>query len=109
MKPLFNSKPEEEGGTALPPPSALDCPKCGSDDIHRRFWLEGEHWTRQDLTYREGSNEFIRVEKWAVYAMRDCVTHRCQTCQWDWSTAPLGGADRAKLMGTKPEAKQFRS
>jgi hypothetical protein len=69
-------------------PCDLPCPKCGSADIHRRFWPKDER--RQAKGYGERNmGPYVRVECWNAAASRDHIVHHCRCCQYEWSTLPL--------------------
>ena len=81
-------------------PCELPCPKCGSADIHREFHRKGD---RLDLSREEfekkRTNKFIRVadDAWerSDY-IRDCISHHCRTCQYEWETEPMSIKSDAK-------------
>ena len=75
-------------------PCLMPCPKCGTEDIHRRFFLAGTKWNRDlggNRTHRD--NEFVRVSEYQGTALKDCISHHCRCCAWDWETAPLNEAN----------------
>ena len=63
------------------------CPKCGSPDVLRQFVQSGESWANRSDRVR--GNEFLVSDKFDVQCFRDCITHHCRICQWDWETPPL--------------------
>lgn len=77
MKPKSLIKPCDE-----------PCRKCGGKDIHRQHRRAGEKW---HATSENGEpfSSFINVDNWTREATRECITHHCRTCQYDWQTKPL--------------------
>jgi hypothetical protein len=72
-------------------PCEILCPKCGSSDIYREFLARGEI---DSLTYgerdRARENKFISLA-WGgeSNAKKDCITHHCRCCQYEWETEPM--------------------
>ena len=64
------------------------CLKCGSKDIHRKYRKKGERWSVGDRA-DEPFSKFINADGWWREAVRDCITHHCRTCQYDWQSRTL--------------------
>lgn len=80
-------------------PSEATCPKCGSNDCHRKHRRRGETWTVSERGTVPLS-PFINVHgDWNREATRECITHHCRTCQFDWQTAVLKKPARMKGEG----------
>ena len=84
---------EDVAFTPRPPeseaPCALACAKCGAADISRHHRLAGDSWSNCG-TERIRTNAFVDVGRFTARALRECLTHHCRTCQYDWETTPLG-------------------
>lgn len=65
------------------------CPKCGSADISREFRRRGERWDVNDGDCEPASPFINKVSNWCREAARECITHYCRICQFDWQTKPL--------------------
>lgn len=81
-------------------PCSAPCPKCGSQDIHRRHAPAG---AKLDLGYERRDmkrvNEYVRINGWLdAEVKKECIMHRCRCCQYEWETAPQGpnAADEAR-------------
>ncbi len=76
-------------------PCKIPCPKCGDDDIYRRFIPKG---TKKYVCFSEEEkvkkNTFLkfRPEDDTRYstAKSDYITHCCRGCEYKWRTLPLG-------------------
>ena len=71
-------------------PCSAPCPKCGSQDIHRRHAPAG---AKLDLGYErrdmERVNEYVRINGWLdAEVKRECIMHHCRCCQFEWESAP---------------------
>lgn len=71
-------------------PCDFTCPKCGSLNVHRRYWVEGQD-TNGPIPNRDGkTTDFVdRSDPWVQPAKEDCIVHRCRCCGYTWDTAPL--------------------
>lgn len=69
-------------------PCDATCPKCGSADISRQFRHCGERWAVNDRG-ADRSKHINASDSWYREAVRDIITHRCRTCQFNWATPPL--------------------
>ena len=70
-------------------PCSAPCPKCGSQDIHRRHAPAG---AKLDLGYErrdmERVNEYVRINGWLDAEVKlECIMHHCRCCQFEWETA----------------------
>lgn len=70
-------------------PCAMPCAKCGGIDIHRRFYATGQD-TNGVYRKRTPSSPWVNRED-AFYqpAKKECVTHHCRCCGYEWETDPL--------------------
>jgi hypothetical protein len=69
-------------------PCEEPCPKCGSPDINRQYRRRGERWDVGDGDAIPVSKFINRHNMWTREATRECITHHCRTCQFDWQTKP---------------------
>jgi hypothetical protein len=71
-------------------PCKLPCPKCGSDDINREFLRKGKDRIIYSIDdEKERKNEFITRERYTIYVKKDCITHHCRCCQYEWESGVL--------------------
>lgn len=62
------------------------CPKCGSIDIYRNYRRAGDNFDDADTP----PSKFInRISEFTRQASRECITHHCRVCSFDWQTKPL--------------------
>jgi hypothetical protein len=88
------------------PPAAIDpcderCCKCGSADVHRRFFEKGKD-TNGVAPNRDGrSTEWVdRREAYVQRALKDCIVHRCRCCGFTWDADPLSAQASGSKSGT---------
>jgi hypothetical protein len=74
-------------------PCDLPCPKCGSADVLRSFWVKEDR--RQAREYGAVSGKWRRVIAWNEYATRDQIVHHCRCCQYEWQTLPMKAEKQA--------------
>lgn len=78
------------GTTSLP--YSTPCPKCGSGDVHRRFFAEGENTHRRmggtDDNYRR-TTAWVDRKKLCNPALRDVIIHTCRCCGHSWDGDPI--------------------
>lgn len=77
-------------------PCKMTCPKCGDDDIHRRFISKG---TRKYVSF--GDEEKVRKNMFLKFkddeagrystAKSDYITHCCRCCGYRWQTLSMTG------------------
>jgi hypothetical protein len=71
-------------------PCCLPCPKCGSADVHRRFFRKGQDtnccFSSDGL---ESTQRVDRSDTWFHPALVDCLVHHCRVCTFVWETDTL--------------------
>lgn len=66
------------------------CKKCGSDEISKRFFRQGEDTGGLIPNRTSKSTEFVnREDSFMPTANKDCIVHRCLCCGYEWDGAPL--------------------
>jgi hypothetical protein len=70
-------------------PCLIPCEKCGGTDISRHYRKQGEKWNK--LSFEPKKWETEHAFSGLVYneAKKECITHRCRTCNYDWTTDVL--------------------
>jgi hypothetical protein len=80
-------------------PCEIPCPKCGSLDIHRNFYLKGDvanhlliprhsvFITPQITVERKPGEYFFGMP--SRTAAQDCFLHKCKCCGWTWETEEI--------------------
>jgi hypothetical protein len=68
-------------------PCNLPCPKCGSDDVHRLFYVKGADVPSK--SYDRCGNKYASGMGHRFTAYREHLAHHCRCCQHDWQTLPL--------------------
>lgn len=63
------------------------CPKCCSNDIHRLWRERGARWTLYCRNTRK-SNQWVTYADWEAHAKKECISHHCRCCQYEWDTSP---------------------
>ena len=75
-------------------PCDLPCPKCGSSDVHHRFYARGE-WMKNEK-YGISPSKYARGESSSYSATRDHLQHYCRCCSYIWETLPMKILQRRK-------------
>jgi hypothetical protein len=71
-------------------PCSVPCSKCGSEDIYRRFYAEGENTNGYGPSREGKSTDFVnRDDAWLQPAKRDCLTNACRCCGYRWDAEPI--------------------
>lgn len=69
-------------------PCDIPCEKCGSVDILRQFFFEGQD-TNGIVPNPKRSSEYVdRNDRYYQPALKDCITHHCRTCHYEWDGPP---------------------
>ena len=72
-------------------PCDLPCQKCGSTDIYRRYYKEGQD-TNPGSSPNKGdkTTEFVnRKDDWVQPALTECLIHHCRCCGYRWDDSIL--------------------
>lgn len=80
-------------------PHNRPCQKCGGSDIYRKWRSAKEKWHNTEK--REYRNEFVMAEWLTVTAQKECITHHCRCCGWQWETDIL--PENASAMAPPPQ------
>ena len=72
------------------------CEKCGGTDISRHYRKQGEKWDK--LLGQSEQWETEHAIAGLVYneAKKECITHHCRTCSYDWTTDVLNKIKETK-------------
>lgn len=91
-------------------PCEATCPKCGSLDIHRQHKMVGEVWNTPGAWTRTEKapwpSEFLKFDNHEIKAHRECITHHCRDCGFDWETATRDAQLKEQIMQDLPPALQ---
>ena len=73
---------------------SMPCPKCGSEDIHRRYRRKDEEWNKDIGDYECRETERVEYRTYHARAKVECLVHHCRCCDYEWdseceSNAPL--------------------
>jgi hypothetical protein len=73
-----------------PLPCSAGCAKCGSSDIHRKYYAEGED-TNGVRPNRKGKSSALVNRKDADLqpALHECIVHTCRCCGYSWDSDSL--------------------
>lgn len=79
-------------------PCNFHCPKCGSFDINRKFLVAGSTYSdsgiRTTWQVTLPSTEFVdRDDHLRFKVLKDCITHHCRCCQFQWDTSCMPQVD----------------
>jgi hypothetical protein len=71
-------------------PCSAECPKCGSQDIYRRYRAKGRQFDYDSAYHEQGEDGDIAYGNYRMaVAARDCIEHHCRTCCHEWNTPTL--------------------
>ena len=66
-------------------PALQPCPKCAGADILRKYRRNQEKWT---LAWRDRdsriTNKYVRYADYEACAAKECISHHCRICQYQW-------------------------
>lgn len=87
----LNAADRAANGPVFPAqPCNRPCPKCGSQDIHRRYRPKGRQFDYDSAYHEQGEDGDIAYGNYrTAMATRDCIEHHCRTCCHEWNTPAL--------------------
>lgn len=97
MKMTLNSEALEPE-LIMPLPCNELCHKCGSDDIFRKFYRNGEKIDSDDYGVCYNKYSQGQCHQYKVY--RDNIDNKCRCCQYRWQSLPLSKAKLKLLKAT---------
>lgn len=65
---------------------SASCDKCGGTDIYRRHHWQGDKWDKMMGDYRRLETVHVSYDTYSCEARRECLTHHCRTCGYEWTT-----------------------
>lgn len=76
-------------------PCESSCSKCGSNNIHIRFFIKGQDTNGLCPNRKDPSTEWAnREDAYFQPALKDCIVHKCRTCGYSWDSDPLKEVER---------------
>lgn len=66
-----------------------DCPKCGGKEISHQYRATLQRWDVDSDDVDRPSKFINRITFYTREASRECITHHCRICHYDWQTSPL--------------------
>jgi hypothetical protein len=82
----MKNKRQSAGLRTTPPPCSASCEKCGGADIYRRHHHQGDKWDKMMGDYRRWETAHVVYDTYNCEARRECLTHHCRTCGYEWTT-----------------------
>ena len=77
-------------GCMLQPPCHSTCPKCGSDDIYRKYVPDGSQVSSTSDVVPAADDVFFRNSVYGrKLALKECLVNHCRTCGYCWSSNTL--------------------
>jgi len=70
-------------------PCEIPCPKCGSSDVLRNFYREGDAYRLFDKGRKTVSSKNVLYDAFGATVLKDCIIHHCRCCQFEWDTGVL--------------------
>jgi hypothetical protein len=83
MKTTKNAK---RASRRAEPPCSASCEKCGGTDIYRRHRRKGDKWNKVMGDMRQWETAHVAYDTYSCEARRECLTHNCRTCGYEWTT-----------------------
>ena len=71
-------------------PCESTCPKCGDTNVVRELREKGSYYEvafRKPFWIKEPWVKQVRAYTYTFE--RECITHHCRGCHYEWATAPL--------------------
>ena len=100
MSEKKNESKTERGTRTSPLPCSVPCSKCGSEDIYRRFYAEGEDTNGANPNRGGKSTDLVnRDDAWVQPAKKDCLTNVCRCCGYRWDSEPIKPNDCSDSCG----------
>ena len=65
---------------------SMPCPKCGSEDIHRRYRRKDEEWNKDIGDYECRDTERVEDRTYHARAKVECLVHHCRCCDYEWDS-----------------------
>ena len=68
-------------------PCDEECPKCGSADVMRAFYANGQRI--ETANYNERPSPASYGDGWLWTASRDHLSNFCRCCKYKWASKPM--------------------
>jgi len=79
---------------------SMPCPKCESENIHRRYRRKDEEWNKDICDYECRETERVEYRKYHARAKVECLVHHCRCCDYEWDSECESNAT-----GERPETR----
>ena len=83
---MSTTKKQSRASRRAPPPCSASCDKCGGTDIYRRHHRQSDKWVNGDYRVWKWETAHIVCDTYNCEARRECLTHHCRTCGYEWTT-----------------------
>ena len=65
---------------------SMPCPKCESENIHRRYRRKDEEWNKDICDYECRETERVEYRTYHARAKVECLVHHCRCCDYEWDS-----------------------